>query len=113
MINKDTVRSIVEEWLDGKEYFLVDIEISPDDRARRRRKEVQRRTQSRRGQRLHCDGAGEAESGRQEAPTTRGDRLHLPDGQSEIYKILNKFQISYGSSKKRRRGEHVRLFQGV
>ena len=32
MINKDTVKSIVEEWLDGKEYFLVDIEISPDDR---------------------------------------------------------------------------------
>lgn len=32
MINKDTVRSIVEEWLDGKEYFLVDIEISPDAR---------------------------------------------------------------------------------
>lgn len=32
MINKDTVRSIVEEWLDGNEYFLVDIEISPDDR---------------------------------------------------------------------------------
>lgn len=32
MINKDTVRSIVEEWLDGKEYFLVDIDISPDDR---------------------------------------------------------------------------------
>ena len=32
MISKDTVRSIVEEWLDGKEYFLVDIEISPDDR---------------------------------------------------------------------------------
>ena len=32
MINKYTVRSIVEEWLDGKEYFLVDIEISPDDR---------------------------------------------------------------------------------
>ena len=32
MINKDTVRSIVEEWLDGKEYFLVNIEISPDDR---------------------------------------------------------------------------------
>lgn len=31
MISKDTVRSIVEEWLDGKEYFLVDIEISPDD----------------------------------------------------------------------------------
>ena len=32
MISKDTVRSIVEEWLDGNEYFLVDIEISPDDR---------------------------------------------------------------------------------
>ena len=32
MISKDTVRSIAEEWLDGKEYFLVDIEISPDDR---------------------------------------------------------------------------------
>ena len=32
MINKDTVSSIVEDWLDVKEYFLVDIEISPDDR---------------------------------------------------------------------------------
>ena len=32
MISKDTVKSIVEEWLEGKEYFLVDIEISPDDR---------------------------------------------------------------------------------
>ena len=32
MIDKNTVRSIVEEWLDGKEYFLVDIEVSPDDR---------------------------------------------------------------------------------
>ena len=32
MIDKNTVKSIVEEWLDGKEYFLVDIEISPDDR---------------------------------------------------------------------------------
>ena len=32
MISNDTVKSIVEEWLDGKEYFLVDIEISPDDR---------------------------------------------------------------------------------
>ena len=132
MISKDTVRSIVEEWLDGKEYFLVDIEISPDDRivveidhadgvwiedcvelsrfiedhlsrdeedyelevgsavpllrrqgrgsARRRRKEVQRRAQSRRGQRLHCDGAGEAEGGRQEAPAARRHRPHLPDG---------------------------------
>ena len=28
MIDKNTVRSIVEEWLDGKEYFLVDIEVS-------------------------------------------------------------------------------------
>ena len=32
MIDKNTVRSIVEEWLDGKEYFLVDIEVSPDYR---------------------------------------------------------------------------------
>ena len=32
MIDKNTVRSIVEEWLDGKEYFLVDIEVSPADR---------------------------------------------------------------------------------
>ena len=32
MIDKNTVKSIVEEWLDGKEYFLVDIEVSPDDR---------------------------------------------------------------------------------
>ena len=32
MIDKNTVRSIVNEWLDGKEYFLVDVEVSPDDR---------------------------------------------------------------------------------
>ena len=32
MINKNTVKEIVDGWLDGKEYFLVDIEISPDDR---------------------------------------------------------------------------------
>ena len=32
MIDKNTVKSIVNEWLDGKEYFLVDIEVSPDDR---------------------------------------------------------------------------------
>ncbi len=32
MINKNTVKEIVDGWLDGKEYFLVDIEISADDR---------------------------------------------------------------------------------
>ena len=32
MINKATVQQAVEEWLQGKDYFLVDISISPDDR---------------------------------------------------------------------------------
>lgn len=32
MINKVTVQKAVEEWLEGKEYFLVDIAISADDR---------------------------------------------------------------------------------
>ena len=32
MINKATVQQAVEEWLQGKEYFLVDINISADDR---------------------------------------------------------------------------------
>ena len=32
MIEKSKVKSIVEEWLEGKEYFLVDIEISSDNR---------------------------------------------------------------------------------
>ena len=32
MIKKDIVRDIVKEWLEGKEYFLVDIDISPDNR---------------------------------------------------------------------------------
>lgn len=32
MIDKKVVKSLVEEWLKDKEYFLVDIEISPDDR---------------------------------------------------------------------------------
>ncbi|KGI61273.1 ribosome assembly cofactor RimP [Prevotella sp. S7 MS 2] len=32
MIDKSVVKSLVDEWLEGKEYFLVDIEISQDDR---------------------------------------------------------------------------------
>ena len=32
MIDKNVVREIVEEWLADKEYFLVDIEISTDDK---------------------------------------------------------------------------------
>lgn len=32
MIEKKTVKELVEKWLDGKEYFLVDIEISTDNR---------------------------------------------------------------------------------
>ncbi|BEH00152.1 ribosome assembly cofactor RimP [Bacteroides sedimenti] len=32
MIDKRTVSQIVEEWLQGKEYFLVDINVSPDDK---------------------------------------------------------------------------------
>ena len=32
MIDKSVVREIVEQWLEGKEYFLVDIEVSADDR---------------------------------------------------------------------------------
>ena len=32
MINKNTVKEIVESWLEDKEYFLVDIEISADNK---------------------------------------------------------------------------------
>ncbi|MBQ7421748.1 MAG: ribosome assembly cofactor RimP [Prevotella sp.] len=32
MIDKNVVRELVEEWLQDKEYFLVDIQISTDDR---------------------------------------------------------------------------------
>ena len=32
MISKSAVQQVVNEWLEGKEYFLVDINISPDDR---------------------------------------------------------------------------------
>ena len=32
MIDKNIVKEIVETWLEDKEYFLVDIEISADDR---------------------------------------------------------------------------------
>ena len=32
MSDKNVVRNLVEEWLQDKEYFLVDVEISPDDR---------------------------------------------------------------------------------
>lgn len=32
MINKETVRTLVNEWLEDKEYFLVDVEVTPDDR---------------------------------------------------------------------------------
>lgn len=29
MIDKNVVKKLVDEWLEGKEYFLVDIQISP------------------------------------------------------------------------------------
>lgn len=32
MIDKNIVKTLVEEWLQDKEYFLVDIQISQDDR---------------------------------------------------------------------------------
>lgn len=32
MIDRNIVRNIVEEWLDGKDYFLVDVTVSPDDK---------------------------------------------------------------------------------
>ena len=32
MIDKNVVKNLVEEWLQDKEYFLVSIEISSDDR---------------------------------------------------------------------------------
>ena len=32
MINKDTVKTLVEEWLQGNDYFLVDIIFGTDDR---------------------------------------------------------------------------------
>lgn len=32
MIDKNAVKRIVDEWLEGKDYFLVDVEVSEDDR---------------------------------------------------------------------------------
>lgn len=32
MIDRNVVRNIVEEWLEGKDYFLVDVTVSPDDK---------------------------------------------------------------------------------
>lgn len=32
MIESNTVKAIVEEWLSDKDYFLVDVEVSADDR---------------------------------------------------------------------------------
>lgn len=32
MIDKNVVKQLVEQWLADKEYFLVDVEISPDSR---------------------------------------------------------------------------------
>lgn len=32
MIDKNVVARIVDEWLEGKDYFLVDVTVSPDDK---------------------------------------------------------------------------------
>ena len=32
MINKETLKELVEEWLQGNDYFLVDMTMSDDDR---------------------------------------------------------------------------------
>ena len=32
MINKETIQTLTEEWLQGNDYFLVDINFGADDR---------------------------------------------------------------------------------
>ena len=32
MIQRNTVKTVVEEWLSGNDYFLVDVTFTPDDR---------------------------------------------------------------------------------
>ena len=32
MINKSSVQEAVDAWLEGKDYFLVELSVSPDDR---------------------------------------------------------------------------------
>lgn len=32
MIERNTVKTVVEEWLSGNDYFLVDVAFTPDDR---------------------------------------------------------------------------------
>lgn len=32
MIDKNIVKKLVDEWLEGKEYFIVDIQISPESK---------------------------------------------------------------------------------
>ena len=32
MIDRNVVQNIVEEWLEGKDYFLVEVTVSPDDK---------------------------------------------------------------------------------
>ena len=32
MIEKSIVKGLVEEWLEGRDYFLVDVSVSADDR---------------------------------------------------------------------------------
>ena len=32
MIDKNVLTRIVEEWLEGKDYFLVDVTVTPDDK---------------------------------------------------------------------------------
>ncbi len=32
MTEKSIIKKLAEEWLEGKDYFLVDIEVSPDNR---------------------------------------------------------------------------------
>ena len=32
MIERNTVKTVVEEWLSGSDYFLVDVTFTPDDR---------------------------------------------------------------------------------
>ena len=32
MIDKNVVKKLVDEWLTGRDYFLTDLTVSPDDR---------------------------------------------------------------------------------
>ena len=114
MIEKSIVKGLVEEWLEGRDYFLVDVSVSSDDRivveidhaegvwirepcgerggrAHGRRAQAPRGVDGRRPGGFRGDDEGQEEAGGGEASPPGGRSGYTTVYGSKVHEVFNKF----------------------